>query len=273
MQDPQPLVSIITPVYNGAKYLDDLILSVRQQSYPAIEHIIVDDGSNDDGATVSILRQYKYLRWWTRANQGQYFTMNEGLRAATGKFACFISADDLLMPEAITHAIRYLRTHPSHIGVYGRYAFIDSFGNRLNYFNPMKFMPTSFYPYSLHIAHSSLYFDKDFVIENNLFFDKHLKFIGDYDWLIRLIRSGGLIGKVSNHYSAIRIHSNQTSKVKFFEMRNEVREAQKRLGISQTTAWFFRKIMFVSEMGNIAMTNGIRSMLGAAIFRVKRGNY
>ena len=53
----QPLVSIITPVYNGAEYLDELIQSVLRQDYPNIEHLIIDDGSQDDGATVSVLKK------------------------------------------------------------------------------------------------------------------------------------------------------------------------------------------------------------------------
>jgi glycosyltransferase involved in cell wall biosynthesis len=55
--EKQPLISIITPVYNGADYLDELILSVLQQDYPHIEHIIIDDGSNDNGATLAILKK------------------------------------------------------------------------------------------------------------------------------------------------------------------------------------------------------------------------
>ena len=56
------LASIITPVYNGAKYLDKLIVSVRDQDYPAIVHIIIDDDSTDDNATVAILNKYPRLR-------------------------------------------------------------------------------------------------------------------------------------------------------------------------------------------------------------------
>ena len=49
-----PLVSIITPTYNSAKYLEELLRSVKAQDYPAIEHIVIDDGSKDDGATVAL---------------------------------------------------------------------------------------------------------------------------------------------------------------------------------------------------------------------------
>ncbi len=53
-----PLISIITPVYKGEEYLEELIQSVLNQNYPKIEHLIIDDGSQDGGATISILKKY-----------------------------------------------------------------------------------------------------------------------------------------------------------------------------------------------------------------------
>jgi glycosyltransferase involved in cell wall biosynthesis len=64
-----PLVSIMTPVYNGSKYIEELILSVKSQDYTEIEHIVIDDGSADNGATVDILKRYPHVRWWSREPQ------------------------------------------------------------------------------------------------------------------------------------------------------------------------------------------------------------
>lgn len=119
MRTDQPLVSIITPVYNGQKYLAELIESVREQAYPNIEHIIIDDGSTDDGATLAILRHYPHLRWWSRENRGQYATMNEGLESAKGELVCFVSADDVLLPGAIRCVVEILRRNPEFDGLCG----------------------------------------------------------------------------------------------------------------------------------------------------------
>jgi len=89
----QPRISVITPVWNGSAYLVPLIESVLQQDYPHYEHIVIDDGSTDEGATVAILQQYKHLRWWSHANKGQYETQNDGLKAATGDIVVIISSD------------------------------------------------------------------------------------------------------------------------------------------------------------------------------------
>src|SRR3990172_9086208 len=85
---PDLLISVITAVYNGADYLPDLIESVQAQDYTHYEHIIIDDGSTDDGATVAVLQRYAQadsrIRWWTRENKGQYTTQNEAIEAARG---------------------------------------------------------------------------------------------------------------------------------------------------------------------------------------------
>lgn len=123
-----PLVSIVTPVYNGAQFIEDLILSVKKQDYPNVEHIIVDDGSNDNGATIEILKKYPHLRWWSHPNQGQYATMNEGLSAVNGDFVCFVSSDDILLSGAIKSVVDFLLSHPEMDGVFGLTDYIDGQG-------------------------------------------------------------------------------------------------------------------------------------------------
>src|SRR5262245_24025055 len=90
----QPLVSIVTPAFNAAAYLPDLLDSVAAQDYPCIEHIVIDDGSSDDAATPEVLQRYPHVKWWRRENRGQYPTLNEGFRAASGDLVTTISADD-----------------------------------------------------------------------------------------------------------------------------------------------------------------------------------
>jgi len=254
-----PLVSIISPVYNGAKYLDALIQSVQKQDYPYIEHLIIDDGSTDGDATINVLKNYSHIRWWTRPNQGQYATMNEGLEAAKGEFVCFICADDIILPGAATTAVQYLSIHPECGGVYGYYGLINSHGMNLNHFQPMRFMPTKLYPYSLHISHSSLYFRKDVLIQNHLFFKDTLRFVGDYLWIVHILKLKLKIGKIKNNLSMIRIQDQQTSKTGFYAMRKEMSHVQKQLDISLLGASIFRKLWFLLNLINSAKINGIKS--------------
>ena len=94
LEQEHPLVSIVTAVLNGEACLADAIRSVRAQTYPHIEHIIVDGGSRD--GTVSIIRAYAdgVAKWMSEPDQGIYDAMNKGIRMATGAIVGTLNADD-----------------------------------------------------------------------------------------------------------------------------------------------------------------------------------
>jgi|APSaa5957512622_1039677.scaffolds.fasta_scaffold41077_2 glycosyltransferase involved in cell wall biosynthesis len=209
----QPLVSIITPVYNGAEYLDELIQSVLRQDYPNIEHLIIDDGSQDDGATVSVLKKYPHLRWWSRENFGQYATMNEGLDAARGNIICFVSADDIVATSAVSLVFEFLESHPNHDGVFGITSFIDKNGEPLPNLLPFRHAPMFFIPYFAHVSHCSLYIKRQSLLHHQLDFDPSLKFVGDYEWMIRINKSKLKIGIFDNILSKVRLHDSQISHI------------------------------------------------------------
>lgn len=221
MISDQPLVSIITPVYNGAKYIEELILSVKEQDYPNIEHIIIDDGSADDGATIAILRQYPHLRWWSRENLGQYPTMNEGLEAARGDLICFVSADDLVAPGAVQSVVQYMIKYPELDGVYGNVFYIDETGNPYRYRFPFRYVPLWFYPFFTHIDHCSFYLQREVLIRDRLFFDPQLRFVGDYDWILHLLENHLALKRIDSILSKIRIHIEQSSIVLQHDMHVE----------------------------------------------------
>ncbi|MBK9336278.1 MAG: glycosyltransferase [Lewinellaceae bacterium] len=94
----QPIFSIITVVYNGHAFLPGTVESVRRQTYPGIEYIIIDGGSTD--GTTDLIRQYAAqlpnLRWISEKDRGLYDAMNKGLRMATGDFVWFLNGGDHL---------------------------------------------------------------------------------------------------------------------------------------------------------------------------------
>ena len=121
------MISIVTPVYNGAAYLDELIRSVANQDYRNFEHIVIDDRWRDGGATVEVLRKYPHLRWWTRPNKGQYSTLNEGIEAASGDLLCIISADDAFFgPDVFSQIVQAWRSGSACNAIYGRTVLMDS---------------------------------------------------------------------------------------------------------------------------------------------------
>lgn len=228
-----PLVSIITPVYNGAKYLDQLICSVRDQDYPRVEHIVIDDGSDDQGATVAVLKKYPHLRWWTRANRGQYATMNEGLDAASGEIVCFISADDVMAEQAIHNAVAYTTSHrPGFDGVYGKYTYIEEQGAIYWYQPLIRRAPLSFYRYSPFIAHCSLYLRRDVLLAKGLHFDASLRYTGDYDWLVRIHAAGLRLGYLNRTLSLVRWHDDRASSKSIRAMKQELASLMRQYSVN-----------------------------------------
>ena len=102
----RPLVSIVIPAYNHAGYLAEAIDSVLAQGYPNVELIVLDDGSTDN--TAEVLQTYgDAFHWETHANMGQANTLNKGWAMARGSVLSYLSADDVLLPNAVSRSLEF----------------------------------------------------------------------------------------------------------------------------------------------------------------------
>lgn len=92
----RPLISVITPVFNGSEHLESSILSVVSQNCNDVEYIIIDGGSTD--RTLEIIRNHESSidYWVSESDQGIYDAMNKGIRLARGRWLCFLGSDDTL---------------------------------------------------------------------------------------------------------------------------------------------------------------------------------
>ncbi len=106
-----PLVSVITPVYNGERFLAAAIESLLEQDHRPIEIIVIDDGSTD--ASAQVARSFDDVVLLESVNGGAAAARNLGLTRATGSFLTFLDADDLMAPGRITAQLGYLRSHPA----------------------------------------------------------------------------------------------------------------------------------------------------------------
>jgi Glycosyltransferases involved in cell wall biogenesis len=116
-----PLVSIIIPCYNVARWLGAALESAFAQTWPHLEIIVVDDGSTDNSLEIARSFESRGARVVTQPNAGQCAACNHGLRLSRGDFVKFFDADDLLSPNAVELQVRALQQHPGAIA-YGEWA-------------------------------------------------------------------------------------------------------------------------------------------------------
>jgi glycosyltransferase involved in cell wall biosynthesis len=128
MKNAPVLVSIVTPSYNQAQFLEETLRSVLVQEYPHIEYIVVDGGSKD--GSVEIIRKYAdRLAWWvSEPDRGHADALNKGFAHAHGQIFAWLNSDDSYYPGAVAEAASYLQDH-SEVGmVYGDADLTDESG-------------------------------------------------------------------------------------------------------------------------------------------------
>src|SRR5512136_1808888 len=127
-----PLVTIVTPSFNQARFLEATLRSVLDQDYPRIEYLVVDGASTD--GSVEIIRRYaNRLAWWvSEKDSGQSEAINKGMRRAQGEIIGWLNSDDIYLPGAVSAAVAHFQANPQAGLIYGDALAIDSDGKSFN---------------------------------------------------------------------------------------------------------------------------------------------
>jgi glycosyltransferase involved in cell wall biosynthesis len=123
-----PLVTVVTPSFNQARFIKATIESVLSQDYPHIEYIIIDGGSTD-GTNAVVAPYSERLTFLSEKDRGQGDAINKGFKMASGSIVAYLNSDDLYLPGAVGAAVAALRSNPEFGAVYGEGYRIDADGN------------------------------------------------------------------------------------------------------------------------------------------------
>lgn len=186
------LITVVTPSLNQGRFIRQTIDSVRSQSHPHVEHLVVDGGSTDE--TPSILAEYGHsLRWVSEEDLGQSAAINRGFREARGEILTWLNSDDVYEPGTLEAVARAFAENPEVGMIYGRGFRIDEAGRRLGPFEGTE--PVSLWRL-LHFL--------DYVLQPAAFFrasalrkagllDESLHWAMDWDLWIRLAASSEVL--------------------------------------------------------------------------------
>jgi asparagine synthase (glutamine-hydrolysing) len=124
--EAEPLVSVVIPCFNQGRFLGESIESALRQIHPALEVIVIDDGSTDE--TSAVAARYESVRYIRQENKGLPAARNRGLTAACGEFVIFLDADDRLLPTAAALGVRAMREAPEAAFAFGHYRSVTESG-------------------------------------------------------------------------------------------------------------------------------------------------
>ena len=180
--DNQPLISIITVVYNGERFLEETIQSVVNQSYDNVEYIIIDGGSTD--GTIDIIKRYedRIDYWSSESDNGIYDAWNKGLSLATGDWIGFLGDDDIYHENAISDYIDLLLREVDLEYISSKVELVD---NNLNIINTIgiKWKWKDFKHY-MSVAHVGSLHSRNLYNKYGLY-NTVYKVAGDYEMLLR----------------------------------------------------------------------------------------
>jgi len=188
-----PLISVVTPSFNQARFIGEALASVQLQSYNNYEHLVVDGMSTDE--TVDILRdltpataniEQPNMFWTSEPDSGQSEALNKGFRRAKGEIIGWLNSDDRYRPECFECVVQVFNDNPEIDIVYGDYILVNELGETLRVRREIEFNAfILLYHRVLYIPTTATFFRRRIFDEDN-WLDENLQYAMDLEFFIRL---------------------------------------------------------------------------------------
>lgn len=201
-------ISIVTPSFNQARFLQKTITSVLDQKYPALEYIVQDGGSTD--GSVDILEQYgsRLTRWESAPDRGQAEAINKGFRNSSGDIMAYLNSDDVLLPGALNYVADFFAKNAGIDVLYSHRILIDQEDREIGRWILPPHVDevlqwTDLLPQETMFWRRSLWKTVGGCV------DERLQFALDWDLILRFIGAGAQFARVPRFLGAFRVHPEQ----------------------------------------------------------------
>ena len=218
MTSNSPLVSIVTPSFNQARYLEDTIRSVLDQDHLNLEYIIVDGASTD--GSIDIIRKYQdKLAWWvSEKDSGQAEAINKGLARARGEIVAWLNSDDTYLPGAISAAVRAFEENQDVVLVYGNMLAVNENGDITNVLKYRQMSLADLLCFQI-IGQPAVFFRRA-ALEKAGKLDATYHFFLDHHLWLRIALQGRIL-HVDETWAAARYHAEAKNRARAVEFGRE----------------------------------------------------
>lgn len=249
-----PLVTIITPSFNQAKWLEATIQSVLAQTYTNFEYIIIDGGSTDGSKEIIEKYASKLSYWQSEKDEGQADAINIGYNKAKGVLVAYLNADDLLEPNAVKGIINAYEVNQEFAIYYGKCKTIDANGKLLieGQGNPIKFIDLVKNGMLPNIYQPACFFNTAYLRRERLLETKY-KFAFDFELILSLISSKSTLF-LNRDIASYRVHDESKShlyKVEAFKEKLSIQEQYSKRDIL-LFKWRRIKLAIAQKSGKIS---------------------
>lgn len=201
-----PALSIITPSYNQARFLEHTIRSILDQNYPNLEYIVIDGGSTD--GSIEIIKRYSdYLTYWvSEPDQGQTHAINKGLQRATGEWVGWQNSDDLYRPGSFEQLAAAAHKHPKARLIVGDMQLIDADDHILRDQRYVRPTYDALLAEGMVLTNQAAFWRRD-LHEHIGWLNESLHYGFDYEWFLRVLQYDDHAIHIPKILGALRYHA------------------------------------------------------------------
>lgn len=201
----QPRISVVTPSFNQAQFLERTIRSVLEQDYANVEYIIIDGGSTD--GSVDIIRRYadRLAYWVSEPDRGQAHAINKGLQRATGEWVAWQNSDDVFFPGAFAQLAQTAKQHPEVDLIIGNMNLIDKDDRLLRDIKYVRPTYRALLAEGMVLTNQAAFWRRS-LHDQIGYLDETLDCGFDYEWFLRVLNGHRVAAHVNACWGGLRLH-------------------------------------------------------------------